>query len=832
MNINRPHLLRSTTGLVVIALCVVASITVILAFQPYIQHQRQLIQQHQHQKIEIIADRLDDTFNAIQQQILNLSVLAATYNNNPPVLEKTLINLLAASSPEQIYGMGIWFNRGQSPHPQYPLYGPYVHYLDSKKYLLTYEWMTESYNFPKQQWFQTILKAKGQQRCTNPYWDKGMVYVSCGRAFPINSNKPTGIVCVDLVLPQLNKILAEHSPNDQEIIMISDNKSHKLIAYPNEQELLKKFNDKNIKSILDIKTESVLPINNKQWLSLEKTLDIGWTIHILSRKTWIEREVNQLNQRLYMWLLFIWLAGVIIDSFWMYSTRRIRSALNSTLVWRNALSDVVPAGVFSANFEGQVTWANPVFSQLTHQLKFPIPLIDIICFEDQPKFRLFWHRFCTEGKVAATEFRLRMGGQKWVSLRLALASDQDRENTAIAGVLDDISERRRHEQELRHAKEQAEEANRSKGEFLAMMSHEIRTPMNGVIGMSSLLLDTPLNLEQHEFAETIQNSANILLKIINDILDVSRIEAGKLPIEHYPFRTESLISEVINLIKPIAEQKHLPLHTDIPNHLPPMLEGDPDRIKQVLLNLLNNAIKFTETGFVTLSIEINHINSQTAHLTFNVIDTGIGLSEEQQKRIFQPFTQADSSTTRRYGGTGLGLTICRHLIELMEGEIHCFSELGQGSRFWFRLPLRISQQQIIEQEKSVLSIPIFQQQHTILVVEDNPVNQQVVCKMLQKLHLNYEVAQNGREALMQLSSSNLFDLVLMDCQMPVMDGFEATQRWRNQEQILSLRRLPIIALTANAMQGDEERCLAAGMDAHLAKPINLDALAAVLAKWL
>lgn len=829
MNINRPHLLRSTTGLVVIALCVVASITVILAFQPYIQHEKQLIEQHQHQKAELIADDLDNTFNTISQQILNLSILSASYSNNPALLEQTLTNLLRASSPKNIYGMGIWFKQGQSPHPRYPLYGPYAYY-QNKKVTLTYDWMSESYNFPKQEWFKIILAGQGQQQCTKPYLDNGLMYVSCGRSFPLYSDAK-GIVSIDIVLPQLEELLKKYSTNQQEIILISDSKNQHLIAYPHSQALLKQF--KQAKSILDIKISDILPTKNqKQWIILEKKLNMGWSIQVLSRKTWIEREVNALNQRLYMWLLFIWLAGVLIDSFWMYSTKRIRNALNSSVVWRNALSDVIPTGIFSANFDGQITWANPVFSKLTYQDKFPAPLIDIICFEHQPKFRLFWHRFCTEGKVSATEFKLRMGTQKWVSLRLALASEHNLDTPTIAGVLDDVSERRRHEQELRHAKDQAEEANRSKGEFLAMMSHEIRTPMNGVIGMSSLLLDTPLNTEQRDFAETIQNSANILLKIINDILDVSRIEAGKLPIENYAFRTESLITEVINLIVPITEQKHLPLYKDIPEHLPPMLEGDADRIKQVLLNLLNNAIKFTETGSITLKIEINHLDQQNAHLTFNVIDTGIGLSEEQQRRIFQPFTQADSSTTRRYGGTGLGLTICRHLVELMGGEIHCESQLGQGSRFWFRLPLKISQQQTINPEKTQISLPTFAQQFTILVVEDNPVNQQVVCKMLQKLGLHYEIAQNGREALMQLSSSNLFGLVLMDCQMPVMDGFEATKRWRNQEQVLTLRRIPIVALTANAMQGDEERCLEAGMDAHLAKPINLEALATVLAKWL
>ena len=822
--------LRSTTSLVVITLCVIASITVILAFQPQLTQQRQQIKHHQQQKSRIISEQITSTFATISQQLTNLTYLADAYHKQPELIENNLRHLLRASSPQQIYGMGVWFAKGQSPHPQHDLYGPYAHYLADNTLTLTYEWMTPLYNFPEQTWFKRITAAKGEQYCTEPYFDNGLIYVSCGRAFPINSPQPKGVVSVDLILPQLEKLLRQYSDSNHELVFISNSKTKKMIAYPYSQALINSSQQDNI---LDIAVASHLPINSKAWIHYQTTVPIatGWSIHVLSKKSWLEGDINNINHRLYLWLLLIWVFGIAIEAISVYTNKRIRLALDSSVTWRNALSDVVPVGVFSANFAGQVTWANPVFVDLTHQVQFPMALIDIICFEDQPKFRLFWHRFCTEGHTTATEFRLKTGSHKWVSLRLALASDAENEISAIAGVLDDISERRRHEQELRYAKEQAEEASRSKGEFLAMMSHEIRTPMNGVIGMSSLLLETKLDNEQTEFAETIQASANILLKIINDILDVSRIEAGKLPIENYVFKTDSLINDVVHLISPITEQKNLPLQTNIATNLPPLLQGDADRIKQVLLNLLNNAIKFTESGSITLAVELNHQDQQTATLTFSISDTGIGLSNEQQKRIFQPFTQADSSTTRRYGGTGLGLTICRHLVELMGGEIHCESHIGQGSRFWFRLPLQLATHALTE-KNTPLEISKINIQATVLIVEDNPVNQQVVAKMLQKLGLNYEIAQHGREALSKLSTSNLFDLVLMDCQMPIMDGFEATRHWRDQESKLSLPRLPIIALTANAMQGDEERCLDAGMDDHLAKPVNLQSLSQLLAKWL
>ena len=248
--------------------------------------------------------------------------------------------------------------------PQYPLYGPYAYYKN-QKVSLTYDWMDKSYNFPEQAWFKTILNGKGQQQCTNPYLDNGTMYLSCGRSFPLDQANNKGVVTIDLVLPQLDDLLAKYSTNQQEIIIISDSKSQHLIAYPHSQELIKKF--KHVKSILDFKVEDIIPNKDqKQWVILEKKLNMGWSIQVLSRRVWIEREVNALNQRLYMWLLFIWLAGVLIDSFWMYSTKRIRNALNSSVVWRNALSDVIPTGIFSANFDGQITWANPVFSQLTY----------------------------------------------------------------------------------------------------------------------------------------------------------------------------------------------------------------------------------------------------------------------------------------------------------------------------------------------------------------------------------------------------------------------------------------------------------------------------------
>lgn len=822
--------LRSTTHLVVMTLCVIASIAVVLTLQPQITHQRQQIKLHQQQKAHAISDNITQTFTTISQQLINLTYLADAYSTQPKAIEQNLHHLLHASSPQQIYGMGVWFNKAQSPHAKYPLYGPYVHYSTNNSIILTYEWMTAAYNFPTQAWFKAFIAAKGQQYCTDPYLDTGLIYVSCGRSFPINSATPKGVISVDLVLPQLETLLQKYSVDEHELVFISNTHSKKLIAYPYRQKLLQQSKKT---TVLDVDLAQ-LPLQTTTWLHYDIVLpqSIGWRIHVLSKKSWLESSITQTHRRLYVWLLFIWSVGVIIITVSMYAQKRIRLALDHSITWRNTLSDVVPAGVFSANFLGKITWANPIFINLTQQKRFPITFTDIFCFEDQPKFRLFWHHFCQDKQTNAIELRLNTTARPWVLLRLAVATGIEHKYSTIVGVLDDISERRRYEQELRHAKEQAEDANRSKGVFLATMSHEIRTPMNGVIGMSNLLLETALNAEQADFAHTIKSSANILLKIINDILDVSRIEAGKLPIEHVSFKTSTLITDVTQLITPLAKQKNLSLQLNIAPNLPPFLQGDADRIKQVLLNLLNNAIKFTDSGSISFSIELAHKDQQSAMLLFHIIDTGIGLSEEQQQRIFQPFTQADSSTTRRYGGTGLGLAICKQLVELMGGEIYCESAICQGSHFWFKLPLQLATALSEESSQTAATILPISKQATILVVEDNLVNQQIVAKMLQKLGLNYEIAQHGRDALAKLSTSNLFDVVLMDCQMPIMDGFEATQRWRKQETILNLPRLPIIALTANAMREDEQRCLDAGMDAHLAKPLHLQSLREVLVRYL
>ena len=405
----------------------------------------------------------------------------------------------------------------------------------------------------------------------------------------------------------------------------------------------------------------------------------------------------------------------------------------------------------------------------------------------------------------------------------------------------DISERIRIEQDLIAAREKAEYANQAKAAFLAMMSHEIRTPMNGVMGMTTLMADTPLNDEQKRYLRIIRSSSEALLSIINDILDFSKIEAQKLTLEVIDFDLQKLLEEFAELNRFRAAEKQLEFTCQLAPDVPRHLRGDPGRIRQVFTNLVGNALKFTQAG--TVSLRVSRLPDRDGRVVLHteVQDTGIGIAEENLAKVFAPFEQADTSTTRKYGGTGLGLAISKQLVEIMDGDISVSSQEHQGATFSLNIVLDKSDDLhpaelalANEGEIKRATSPATAAERaarkgaiSLLVVEDNAVNMMVMKGVLAKLgYQNIEKAQDGLEAV-EKAVQGSYDLILMDCQMPKLDGYAATRRLRE----LGVK-VPIVAMTAHAMSGDREKCLEAGMDDYLTKPIAIDKLGAMLEQWL
>lgn len=415
-----------------------------------------------------------------------------------------------------------------------------------------------------------------------------------------------------------------------------------------------------------------------------------------------------------------------------------------------------------------------------------------------------------------------------VDLSVNILRDSNKKIVGSVGIMQDITQQKRTQDMLLKAKIAAEDTSKAKSLFLANMSHEVRTPMNTIMGMIDLTLDTDLTKEQKDNLSTVKDAADILLSLLNDILDLSRVEAGKIHLEQIEINIQNIVKSVCKGLSVLAKNKNLELVWQMGDAVPEMVLGDPIRLRQIMVNLINNAIKFTFKGKIAIKVKLNKmLDDNNCELLFAVSDEGVGIRQDKLKEIFEVFAQADTSTTRRFGGTGLGLSISKKLVEMMGGRIWAESVEFKGSTFFFTGQFKIVQKEDIPQalkEKSIEAELLAQlpkrdlKNLSILLAEDNIVNQKMAVRMLEKRGWSVTTADNGQQVLDSVEQG-VFDLILMDALMPVMDGYEATRRIRDKEKKTG-ERIPIIALTARAMSGDKQKCLAAGMDGYVPKPID------------
>jgi PAS domain S-box-containing protein len=505
------------------------------------------------------------------------------------------------------------------------------------------------------------------------------------------------------------------------------------------------------------------------------------------------------------------------------------------LAWNRAMESMSGIKAEDMLGKGNYEYAIPFYGK-----RRPI-LIDL-ALEASPDTENTYHQIERHGDMMWAEhyYPDLQGKKTWLVGKASVLRDSRGQIIGAIESVRDVTGRKFAEIELKHAKEGAEAATRAKSEFLANMSHEIRTPMNAVVNMTRLLLDTRLDKEQREYAETAMTSSEILLSLINDILDFSKIEAGKLELECTDFSLTDTVRAVVTILEPKAGEKGIWLRHRIEPDVHPYLKGDPVRLRQILINFVNNAVKFTHKGGIDIRVSAAHQTEANITLKFSVADTGIGISEARKEKLFKSFSQADASTTRRYGGTGLGLAISKQLAELMRGEAGVESEEGCGSTFWFTAVFeKCGASDIRERPHTSEGLGrrffeisgIFAPGIRILLAEDNVANQKVATAILTRFGLSPDIANNGREAVELLQKAQ-YDLVLMDMQMPETDGVEAAKIIRNPESGVTNPDVPIVAMTANATPEDREKCADAGMNDYISKPVNPQVLLSVISKFL
>ncbi|MBX7535166.1 PAS domain S-box protein [Qipengyuania sp. GH1] len=502
------------------------------------------------------------------------------------------------------------------------------------------------------------------------------------------------------------------------------------------------------------------------------------------------------------------------------------------------LAEAAPVGIFQTGPDNQLSYVNSAWthmSGLTLERAQNDGWTSAMTPEDAERISAGWAKAAELSTDYRSEFRWQheAGGETWVDVLVQPIRRKDGEVMGHIGVSIDITERKQMELDLIEARRRAEEAAEAKSSFLANMSHELRTPMNGVLGFTDLLLSDRLTERQRRHTQLIADSGQAMMRLLNDILDISKIDAGQMQISAEPLEIRHKLRGCKNLMNPLAAQKGVDLTLDIAAAVPQFIVGDSLRLRQIVLNLLGNAVKFTHEGSISLSADIASAGP-TKSLRIEVADTGIGIPADRLDAVFQSFSQAETTTARKYGGSGLGLTISHNLAKLMGGSITVESKEGEGTTFTVVLPLVEAKAPMLNQlgDEAVSAIPANMSAR-VLVAEDNDINQELIKAMAQRIGLDVDIAVNGQEAIDLVKAARAdgtpYDMVLMDVQMPIVDGLEATRRLRAEK--IDADELPIIALTANAYAEDIEACLAAGMQAHLTKPLKLKGLRDIVEQW-
>ena len=524
------------------------------------------------------------------------------------------------------------------------------------------------------------------------------------------------------------------------------------------------------------------------------------------------------------------------------------------------LTDAAPVGIFQTDAQNRYVYTNPRWSEITGLSAEKAAGREwgtIIDWQERAQVAADLIGVSADQAEFSQRFRIQPpgSGSRIVIMTSRSIPGRNGETVGSVGILADVTAEAGAEVAMADARDKATEASQLKSDFLANMSHEIRTPMNGIIGMTELLLETELDDRQRDYASTVRNSGESLLTIINDILDFSKVEAGKLTIENIDFDIRTIVDDVVGLLVEPALAKGLSLTPIIERSVPDTICGDPGRVRQVLINLIGNAVKFTHTGGIDVRVSRDETMVMDTYLRFQVSDTGDGIASDKLETVFHPFIQGDATTSRKYGGTGLGLSISSQLVALMGGDCGVSSEPGVGSTFWFTIRVdadkEVNDFDLESEDLAPLGEPALSEidpsdpiaddnsplgsrlvrlgpPGRVLLAEDNVVNQQVASAMLDHLGFTVDVVPDGAAAVKAVTQAS-YDAVLMDCQMPILDGYQATREIRRVQGVAA--HVPIIAVTASAMSSDQQRCLAAGMDDYLPKPLSLNALGAVLARW-